>query len=594
MTKSLNQAFIKAYSKDNASVNRQAAPEGTQIDSPDLIMRFDTATVAIPAPHAPRHSANGGHQTSVPQRRDQPPQASPVGELRNYDQGHTVPQAPKLPSGAQRIRHAEVVYSQPAHNPQTHQDTSSRQNATAPDATSYATDEESIRYSIANQMLQAGGWDNLQLDTFAGADMQAKYSTPANHVVRTSQPAETKPARTPHVLEQRLGTEPQYSVAPEAAVKQATRPAPETMPRIESPALQTSVLPRQGAEGKPAQAAIAQPASRTTESQDTDATPEQGDIFRLDRPSYQAQDASPEERVDSGAGEESSHEGSRTSVDIPVATQTKHKSLHPDHAVVHTNTSHRTPGKISRNDSPVVRSDINKEAAEVEQRLRDAKNRVFNPVWEVDNLHWPDICFDLLSQSGEQMDAVAENLLNACEEGLQIMAVTSPKGGEGRTTIACCLAILAGSRGLRVAIVDGDLESPSLSHQTNLDVDQDWRTAIEHQLPLEEVCIHSIEDQVTVVPLVKPVSHQELSPDDDRIATMLQELSDSFDLVIVDMGHMNSPRSLVATMGEYGVLSAVVAVVDRRDTSAEQIDTCLRRVRQAGIVSIGLVENFTS
>jgi Mrp family chromosome partitioning ATPase len=192
------------------------------------------------------------------------------------------------------------------------------------------------------------------------------------------------------------------------------------------------------------------------------------------------------------------------------------------------------------------------------------------------------------------MELVARNLIEACQEGLQVLAVTSPQSGEGRTTVACCLAKLAGSRGLNVAIVDGDIENPTLSYQTNLDVDQDWKTAIFNQLPLEEVAVHSIEDQVTLVPLTHPIAQHEMATDDNRIESMLQELSESFDLVIVDMGHMDSSRSLVTSLGERGVISAVVAVVDYRSSTRQQVDHCLRRIRQTGVASIGLVENFAA
>ncbi|MEZ6133471.1 MAG: cellulose synthase operon protein YhjQ/BcsQ [Pirellulaceae bacterium] len=235
-----------------------------------------------------------------------------------------------------------------------------------------------------------------------------------------------------------------------------------------------------------------------------------------------------------------------------------------------------------------------KQARAVEANLRRARMRIFNPVWEVDNLQWPPVCLELLEEMTNNMSRVAQNLMTACEEGLQILAVTSPQSGEGSTTVACCLALLAGTHGLNVAIVDGDIENPSLSHQTNLEVDQDWRIAILDQLPLEEIAVHSINDQVTLVPLLSPIGQNEMSSDDDRIASMLQELSESFDLVVVDMGTMNSARNLVQTMGEQGLINAAVAVVDYRSSTPQRIEDCLRRIRQAGIASIGLVENFAA
>jgi Mrp family chromosome partitioning ATPase len=194
----------------------------------------------------------------------------------------------------------------------------------------------------------------------------------------------------------------------------------------------------------------------------------------------------------------------------------------------------------------------------------------------------------------DSLNHVTKHLSEACQEGLQVLAVTSPEGGEGRTTVACCLAMLAGSRGLKVAIVDGDIENPTLSLQTNLEIDNDWQAAILNHLPLEEVSVHSIDDQITLVPLLGPVDQTELPNSDQRIADMLLELTESFDLVILDIGHMNSPNGLMSTLAEQGIINAAIAVVDNRNSSTQRIETCIRRIRQSGVSSIGIVENFSS
>ncbi len=234
------------------------------------------------------------------------------------------------------------------------------------------------------------------------------------------------------------------------------------------------------------------------------------------------------------------------------------------------------------------------EAKHVESKLRHAKVRVFNPVWEVDQLQWPQVCMQLMDARMDSLTQVAKHLIDACQEGLQVLAVTSPQGGEGRTTVACCLARLAGSRGLKTAIVDGDIENPTLCLQTNLEIEKDWQAALINQTPLEEIAVHSIDDQITLVPLLSPIDQDELPVDDQRIANMLIELSESFDLVIVDMGHMNSPNGLMISLAEQGIVNAAIAVIDHRTSTTQRIETCIRRIRQAGVNSIGLVENFAA
>lgn len=229
-----------------------------------------------------------------------------------------------------------------------------------------------------------------------------------------------------------------------------------------------------------------------------------------------------------------------------------------------------------------------------EQDLQRAKLRIFNPVWEVDQLQWPEVCLRLIESKTDTFSQVARHLVEACQEGLQVLAVTSPQSGEGRTTVACCLAKLASSQGLKVAILDGDIDNPTLCLQTNLEIENDWCTAIVNQMALEEVAVHSIDDQLTLIPLNQPVNPDELSNDDLRISDMIRELSESFDLVILDTGSMNSPNGMLISLAEQGLISAAIAVVDHRNTTSQRVDACIRRIRQAGVTSIGVVENFAA
>ncbi|MBX3423479.1 MAG: hypothetical protein KF752_18140 [Pirellulaceae bacterium] len=295
-----------------------------------------------------------------------------------------------------------------------------------------------------------------------------------------------------------------------------------------------------------------------------------GGIFRLDRPSYVQDTASQDPYIDSDCSEQS--------------------------AVIHQLGSHSDTSQDAQthrpNAGPRSGADQMSQAMAKERQLRQARSRIFNPLWEVDRLEWPWVCNQLLDTIGERSSAIAQHLLEACQDGLQVLAVTSPQGGTGTSTVACCLAMLAGKRGLNVALVDGNTENPSLCYQTNLELEVDWQEALARQLPLEEIAVHSVEDQVTLVPLLERLSAPSL--DEHSMALMLQELSQSFDLVLVDLGHMSVPRSLVYSLGELGALSAVVAVVDRRHTSTERLESCLRQIRQTGISSIGLIENFAA
>ena len=523
MTENLNRAFIRAYTKEKASElqRKNAADEKSQRD---LIMQFDTATVEIPRPHFLDSKQRAAEHTMAESR---------TGSVASS---------------------AERMIRKPA-----------------PD--------EELRASIAAQMLQSSAWEpqwaDKHIDAFmAGFPMISTLHSPAT----TSESSKIAKAATDLPVGERsdnLRGDVSSSVSANKDASSGEPYAGQASPEIPHP----TACSEQGAQScdgaQPESLPIAAPqlekptAAALSNDQLADHIAVElaakvqrknrdGEIFRLDRPSY-----TPTASVDAMAFEEDLSAGSITHID-------------------------------ALRDEAKVRASADSKARQVEEVLRKARVKIFNPVWEVDNLQWPPVCVELIDQMTHSMNRVAENLMAACQDGLQILAVTSPKSGEGSTTVACCLAMLAGSHGLNVAIVDGDIENPSLCYQTNLDLDQDWRAAIMNQVPVEEVAVHSINDQVTLVPLLSPISNQEMSIDDDRISTMLQELSESFDLVIVDMGDMESTRNMVTSLGEQGLISAVVAVVDRRNSTRDRIDACLRRIRQSGIASIGLVENFAA
>ncbi len=642
MSKSLNQAFIKAYSKEKARLLAQTAVASPSVDqrpvtSPklygndELIVRFDTATCgSIPVPHLKPVNKQAVNKPKV--AVVSPHSRTTARPTRAQAVHMPIPQTPVLQVTGEL-------------------DTDSRV-------------ESDVRSAIAAQMSQAGDWGGSSLMTFLGGlpmltSDQSQRITPTDRRVASLPPQQsvncngyeersTRRGASSHIAapppaksnerEERIvrggatsQIKPEPSVNSDEYEERSTRrgasshiaaPPPaksnEREERIVRGGATSQIKPepsvnsdeyeewstRRGASShiEATDNNREDLTRRAVVSNNRDSMREQrtnskkmkeldapqlkspallpqdnhgpGEFFRLDRPSYVPAAVPQADNPFNDSGELSSEILGESSSRLDLEPSSPAPTV-----------------PLARESSQAERAE---QVQSVERELRRSKLRIFNPVWEVDSFQWPEVCLELLEQRADSLDAVARNLNDAVQEGLQVLAITSPQGGEGRTTVACCLAKLAGSRGLNVAIVDGDIENPTLSYQTNLDVEQDWKTAILNQLPLEEIAVHSIDDQVTLVPLNGPIDQSEMAASDNRIEFMLHELSASFDLVIVDMGHMSSPRSLVNSLGSRGVISAVVAVVDHRCADAQQIDHCLRRIRQSGVASIGVVENFAA
>lgn len=223
----------------------------------------------------------------------------------------------------------------------------------------------------------------------------------------------------------------------------------------------------------------------------------------------------------------------------------------------------------------------------IKQAIQD-----FNSVWEVDELYWPEVSDELFKQQERSFNKVAAYLSDACRGGLSVLAVTSAVRGEGRTTVASCIARCAAKRGLKVVLVDGDLEHPSLADSLNLEIARGWSNALQENIPLEEVAVHSIEDQLTLIPLATTEPSQDFSSTDSRIQNMLKRLTESFDLVVLDVPQVNSVGSRMIGTGISPGIDAALLVADCRIEDSQRIDTALRRLKNLGIQSIGIVENF--
>jgi Mrp family chromosome partitioning ATPase len=212
----------------------------------------------------------------------------------------------------------------------------------------------------------------------------------------------------------------------------------------------------------------------------------------------------------------------------------------------------------------------------------------------VDSLTWPEIQNKLLSEQERAFSKVAAHFSDACRQGLQVLMVTSPTQGEGRSTVACCIARSVAQRGIQVALLDGDLESPSLADSLNLDIDQGWNDAIVEGLPLEEIAIHSVEDQLTLIPLTANAASPKVAHFERHIASLMQRLRESFDLIVIDTTFINSLDNRLIGTGAEETLDAIILVTDGRNEDQQRMETAIRRIKNLGISSVGIVENFSN
>lgn len=239
-------------------------------------------------------------------------------------------------------------------------------------------------------------------------------------------------------------------------------------------------------------------------------------------------------------------------------------------------------------DQPDVPSVISESESAPETVGLDVVEEALKPlaaVWEVDRFEVPNSVAELFFDE-DLFQVVAKRLKDAVGDGLQSMMVTSTRPGEGRSTIAIGMALAAAATGLNVVLVDGDLHEPTLVDDLRLDVEQGWLGAIRSNIELDEVAVYSIEDGLTLLPLIPSMNTK---PNANDIDGLFRSIEGRFDLIVVD-----APSGDATGIEKYaGVVDSAVIARDVSRTDMATINTLSIRLRNCGLHGIGIVENFT-
>jgi len=213
--------------------------------------------------------------------------------------------------------------------------------------------------------------------------------------------------------------------------------------------------------------------------------------------------------------------------------------------------------------------------------------RPFEPVWEVDAFEFVDTIVALFGDA-KLMKSIGAPLDHAVANGLRSILITSAERGVGRTSVAVGIAVSAAAAGLRVALVDVDVNQSGLAEALRIEVQQDWVEAGRTGMPLDEVAVRSIEDQFTVLPIVAGQSKRRCAS--SELDRMMAQLHDVFDLIIID----GAPwfDNAVPLPHSNSIDAAIIVVDDRKrdDNVVAQIQSDLRA---SGVAGLGIVENFT-
>ncbi len=126
-------------------------------------------------------------------------------------------------------------------------------------------------------------------------------------------------------------------------------------------------------------------------------------------------------------------------------------------------------------------------------------------------------------------------LKSSTAEGMQVIAVSSGKGGVGKTTVAVNLATALGQSGRRVLLLDGDLGLASVDVLLGLTPTATLEQLLGGERRLDEILM-TTADGVTVIPSASGVARmaQLAATENAAIVRAFASLPEIYDTLIVD------------------------------------------------------------
>ncbi len=209
--------------------------------------------------------------------------------------------------------------------------------------------------------------------------------------------------------------------------------------------------------------------------------------------------------------------------------------------------------------------------------------------WQRKNSRWAE-CFRAARTSILFHEGI---LFHGGRAGLKSLVVSSPSPGEGKSTIACNLAIALAETGRRTLLVDADLRKPRLHEVFGLGGGRglsDLLRATEPpvRLPLHHFLRETSIPALSVLPSGTANGEGPALLHAGRTGELLRRLEREFDVVVLD-----TPPLLAVSDARIlaGFADAAVLVVRLDETTREQAGLAVEQVLSDGSRLLGVVLN---
>jgi flagellar biosynthesis protein FlhG len=177
----------------------------------------------------------------------------------------------------------------------------------------------------------------------------------------------------------------------------------------------------------------------------------------------------------------------------------------------------------------------------------------------------------------------------APQEPLRVMAVTSGKGGVGKTMLTANLAVLGAKRGRRVLVIDADLGLANVEIVFGVKPKRHVGDLLNPEVSPDDVLIQ-VRPGIHILPAASGIQQLTQLGEDEklRLIATLDGLAERFDLVLIDSGAGIGDNVLFFV----GVAQEIVLVVTPEPTSLVDAYAAVKVLsQQVGIKDFGVVVN---